>query len=50
MIICGRVYNGGFIPDILLLTQAPILVRWFDGDIILLLPSYTTVSSVLKEK
>ena len=23
-------YNGGFLPDILLLTQAPIFV-WFDG-------------------
>ena len=23
-------YNGGFLPDILLLTQAPICV-WFDG-------------------
>ena len=26
-------YNGGFLPDILLLTQAPIVV-WFDGIII----------------
>ena len=26
-------YNGGFLPDILLLTQAPIFV-WFDGTII----------------
>ena len=26
-------YNGGFLPDIILLTQAPILV-WFDGTII----------------
>ena len=25
-------YNGGFLPDILLLTQAPIFV-WFDGTI-----------------
>ena len=25
-------YNGGFLPDILLLTQAPIHV-WFDGTI-----------------
>ena len=24
-------YNGGFLPDILLLTQAPIIVEWFDG-------------------
>ena len=24
-------YNGGFLPDILLLTQAPIFV-WFDGN------------------
>ena len=31
-------YNGGFLPDILLLTQAPIFV-WFDGNIVLLLPS-----------
>ena len=31
-------YNGGPLPDILLLTQAPIFV-WFDGNIILLLPS-----------
>ena len=33
-------YNGGFLPDILLLTQAPIFV-WFDDTIcyrILLLP------------
>ena len=27
-------YNGGFLPDILLLTQAPIFV-WFDDAIIL---------------
>ena len=26
-------YNGGFLSDILLLTQAPIFV-WFDGTII----------------
>ena len=26
-------YNGGFLPDILLLTQVPIFV-WFDGTII----------------
>ena len=41
-------HNGGFLPDILLLTQAPIFV-WFDGNIILLLTFllYTTVSSVL---
>ena len=26
--------NGGFLPDILLFTQAPILVVWFDGTII----------------
>ena len=26
-------YNGGFLPDILLLTQASIFV-WFDGTII----------------
>ena len=26
-------YNGGFLPDILLLTQAPTFV-WFDGTII----------------
>ena len=26
-------YNGGFLPEFLLLTQAPILV-WFDGTII----------------
>ena len=26
-------YNGGFLPYILLFTQAPILV-WFDGTII----------------
>ena len=26
-------YNGGFLPDILLLTQAPIFV-WFDGTFI----------------
>ena len=26
-------YNGGFLPDILLLTQAPSVV-WFDGIII----------------
>ena len=26
-------YNGGFLPDLLLLTQAPIFV-WFDGTII----------------
>ena len=26
-------YNGEFLPDILLLTQAPIVV-WFDGTII----------------
>ena len=43
-------YNRGFLPDIILLTQAPIFV-WFDGNIILLLPSQlhtsTTVSSVL---
>ena len=25
-------YNGGFLPDILLLTQAPIV--WFDGIIV----------------
>ena len=31
-------YNSGLIPDILLLTQAPIFV-WFDGNIKLLLPS-----------
>ena len=41
-------YNGGFLTDILLLTQAPIFL-WFDGNIILLLPCqlYTTVSSVV---
>ena len=27
-------YNGGFLPDIILLTQAPIIVVWFDGIII----------------
>ena len=27
-------YNGGFPPDILLLTQAPIFL-WFDGTIII---------------
>ena len=26
-------YNGGFLPDIFLLTQAPIVV-WFEGIII----------------
>ena len=26
-------YNGGFLPDILLWTQAPIFV-WFDGTIV----------------
>ena len=26
-------YNGGLLPDILLLNQAPIVV-WFDGPII----------------
>ena len=26
-------YTSGFLPDVLLLTQAPILV-WFDGTII----------------
>ena len=36
-------YNGDFLPDILLLTQAPIVVVWFDGiiivqSILLLLP------------
>ena len=30
--------NGGSLPDIFLLTQVPIFV-WFDGNIILLLPS-----------
>ena len=41
-------YNGGLLSDILLLTQAPIFVR-FGGNIILLLPSllYTRVASVL---
>ena len=38
--------KGGFLPDILLLTQAPIFV-WFDGTIILLY-YYYPVSSVLK--
>ena len=27
-------YNGGFLPDILLLTQASIFVLWFDETII----------------
>ena len=27
-------YNGGFLPDILLLTQAPIFI-WLDGTIII---------------
>ena len=39
-------YTSGFLPDILLFTQAPILV-WFDGtniDIISTIPSCTTVS------
>ena len=27
-------FNGGFLPDIVLLTQAPIFV-WFDGTIII---------------
>ena len=32
-------YNGGFLPDILLLTQAPTIFVWFEGNIILLPPS-----------
>ena len=42
-------YNGGFLPDILLLTRAPIVV-WFDGTYrISLLPFQlcTTLSFVL---
>ena len=45
-------YNGGFLPDILLLTQAPIFV-WFDGTVIvycyypLNYVLRTTLSSVL---
>ena len=39
--------NGGFLPDSLLLTQAPIFV-WFDGTIIdistILLIMYYTIS------
>ena len=35
MISLNVQYNGGFLPDILLLTQAPIIiVVWFDGNII----------------
>ena len=48
MVINNKVnvqYNGGFLPDILLLTQAPIIVVWFDGIIIVyyhyLFKSYT---------
>ena len=37
-------YNGGFLPDILLLTQAPMVV-WFDGIIIVYY--YTLFSYVL---
>ena len=42
-------YNGGFLADLLLLTQAPIFV-WFDGTVIVYyfaLLTCTTVSSVL---
>ena len=39
-------YNGRFLPDILLLTQAPIVV-WFDGTFILYgtfnIPTYTNI-------
>ena len=47
-------YNGGFLPDILLLTQAPIFFVWFDGTANIvyyyyhtILTMYYTVSSVL---
>ena len=54
MVIDGIVqYTSGFLPDILLFTQAPILV-WFDGTIIdiistILLTMYYSVY-VFKEK
>ena len=36
-------YNGGFLPDIIILfTQAPILI-WFDGTIIVYYFYYTTL-------
>ena len=45
-------YTSGFLPDILLFTQAPILV-WFDGTIIdisnILLTMYYSVY-IFKEK
>ena len=39
-------YNGGFLPNILLLTQAPIFV-WFDGTIILPGTSYIIITTML---
>ena len=44
-------YTGGFLPDILLFTQAPILV-WFDGTVIdirtILLTMYYSVYVLLR--
>ena len=38
-------YNGGFLPDLLLLTQAPIFV-WFDGTVIVYYFALLTCNSV----
>ena len=40
-------YNGGFLPDILLLTQAPIFV-WFD-DTIIVYSYYYPLNYVLQQ-
>ena len=35
-VIVQYIYKGGFLPDIIfLLTQAPIIVVWFDGVVLL---------------
>ena len=46
-------YNGGFLPYILLLNQAAIIVVWFDGIIIIVdyfITTYLVSSFVFKEK
>ena len=39
-------YTNGFLPDILLFTQAPILV-WFDGTIIDIISTILTIFSTV---
>ena len=43
MVINSNVqYNGGFLPDILLLTQDPIVV-WFDGIISYIITTFLII-------